>query len=66
MLIDQPLEPVHHEPVEGSTERVGFRYHIPFLRLRVEKGLDDCEPEVGEEGYEGVDHVAHGHVDRGR
>ena len=31
----------------------------------MEKGSDDCEPEVGEEGYECVDHVAHGHVDRG-
>ena len=31
----------------------------------MEKGSDDCEPEVGEEGYECVDHVVHGQVDRG-
>ena len=66
VLVYEPLEPLHHEPVEGSSKRVGFRYHISFLRFRVEKGSDDCEPEVGEESYECVDHVAHGHVDRGR
>jgi len=35
----EPLEPVHHEPVEGSTERVGFQYHTSFLRFRGEKGV---------------------------
>ncbi len=62
----EPLEPVHHEPVEGSTNRVGFRYHISFLKFNVEKGSDSEDPEVGEEGYECVEHVVHGHVDRGR
>ena len=32
VLVDEPLEPVHHEPVEGSTKRVGFRYHVSFLK----------------------------------
>ena len=66
VLVNEPLEPVHHEPVEGSTKRVGFRYHISFLKFNVEKGSDDCEPEVGEEGDESVDQVAHCRVDRGR
>ncbi len=66
MLVYELLELVHHEAVEGSTKRVRFRDHISFLNFNVEKGSDDCLPEVGEEGNEGADQVAHGHVDRGR
>ena len=66
VLVYELLELVHHEAVEGSTKRVRFRDHISFLNFNVEKGSDDCLPEVGEEGNEGADQVAHGHVDRGR
>ena len=39
VLVYEPLEPLHHEPVEGSTKRVGFQYHISFLGFNVGKGV---------------------------
>jgi hypothetical protein len=38
VLVYDPLEPVHHETVEGSTERIGFRYHISFLKFSGKRG----------------------------